>query len=58
VDGKTQTFPARPGAKEVSFDVQLTIDRSYTVKAELLDGTDKVITGGYYVYCHKIANDR
>jgi len=58
VDGKTQTLPAGPGAQEVSFDVQLTTDRSYSVKAELLDGTDKVITGGYYVYCHKTANDR
>ena len=53
VDGKTQTLSAAPGAKEVSFDVQLTADRRYPVKAELLDGSDQVIAGGYYVYCRK-----
>lgn len=53
VDGKTQTLPAAPGAKEVSFDIQLANDRSYSVKAELLDSADKLIAGGYYVYCRK-----
>ncbi len=53
VDGKTQILPAAPGAKEVSFDIQLTADRCYPVKAELLDGSDQVIAGGYYVYCRK-----
>lgn len=58
VGEKTQTLAAAAGAKEVSFDIQLTTDRSYSVKAELLDGADQVITGGYYVYCRKKANDR
>ena len=53
VGEKTQTLAAAAGAKEVSFDVQLTTDRSYPVKAEFLDGADQVITGGYYVYCRK-----
>ena len=53
VDGKTQILPAAPGAKEVSFELPLTADRSYPVKAELLDGSDQVIAGGYYVYCRK-----
>ena len=55
VDGKTQTLPAARGAKEVSFDIQLAPDRSYSVKAELLDSADKLIAGGYYVYCRKIS---
>ncbi len=53
VDGTMQTLPAAPGAKEVSFDIQLTADRRYPVKAELLDGSGQVIAGGYYVYCRK-----
>ena len=53
VGEKTQTLPAAAGAKEVSFDLKLEADSSYTVRAELLDAADKVIAGGYYVYCRK-----
>ncbi|MEI7948268.1 MAG: sulfatase, partial [bacterium] len=53
VGEKTQTLPAAAGTKEISFDIQLTTDRSYSVKAELLDPSGKVITGGYYVYCRR-----
>ncbi len=53
VGEKTQTLAAAAGAKEGSFDFQLTTDRSFPVKAELLDPSGKVITGGYYVYCRK-----
>lgn len=53
VGEKTQTLPAATGAKEVSFDLELETDRSYPVKAELLDGSGEVIAGGYYVYCRR-----
>ena len=53
VGEKTQTLPAAAGTKEISFDIQLMTDRSYPVKAELLDPSGKVITGGYYVYCRR-----
>ncbi|MBM3861500.1 MAG: arylsulfatase [Verrucomicrobia bacterium] len=53
VGEKTQTLAAAAGTKEVSFDIQLATDRSYPVKAELLDPSGKVITGGYYVYCRR-----
>jgi hypothetical protein len=53
VDGKPQTRPAAAGATEVSFDMELDAGRSYPVKAELLDRSDQVIAGGYYVYCRK-----
>jgi len=48
-----QTLPAAPGAKQVSCGIQLTADRRYPVKAELLDGSGQVIAGGFYVYCRK-----
>lgn len=53
VGEETQTLAAAAGAKEVSFDVKLEADRSYPVKAELLDRSGKVIAGGYSVYCRK-----
>ncbi len=53
VGGKSQTLSAASGAKEVSFKMELEPDRSYSVKAELLDRSDKVIAGGYYVYCRR-----
>ena len=51
VGGQTQTSTVGSGGKEVSFDLQLEADHSYPVKAELLDSSEKVIAGGYYVYC-------
>jgi arylsulfatase A-like enzyme len=53
VGEKTQTLPAAAGAKNVSFDLELAADRSYAVKAELLDRSGEVIAGGYYVYCQR-----
>lgn len=55
VGRETQTVAAAAGAKEVSFNLKLEVDRTYSVKAELLDRSDKVIAGGYYVYCRKEA---
>jgi len=52
--GKTQTLPSPKDAKHVSFDVELEANRTYDVKAELLDTAGGVIAGGYYVYCSKI----
>lgn len=51
VGEKTQSFPADAGAKEISFHLKLEADRSYPVKADLLDPSGKMIAGGYYVYC-------
>jgi hypothetical protein len=53
VGEKTQTVAAAAGSKAVSFDIQLTTDGNYPVKAELLDSAGQVITGGYFVYCRK-----
>lgn len=53
VGEKTQTLPAAPGAKQVSFDLELAEGSSYPVKADLLDRSNGVITGGYYVYCRR-----
>ena len=53
VGERSQTLPAVPGAKEVSFDLELATGSSYPVKAELLDNSGKVIAGGYYVYCRR-----
>ena len=50
VGDKTQTLPAAEGAKEVTFQVDLQNNQSQSVKAELLDNTGKVLSGGYYVY--------
>lgn len=57
VGEKTQSLAATRAAKEVSFDIQLTTDRNYPVKAELIDSAGQVITGGYFVYCSKTTND-
>jgi arylsulfatase A-like enzyme len=53
VGENSQTLPAAAGVREVSFTVDLAADRTYPVKAELLDPSAKVIAGGYYVYCHR-----
>ena len=53
VGGKSQILPAAAGAREVSFDLELEVDRSYHVNAELLDSSGKTISGGYYVYCRR-----
>ncbi len=50
VGDKTQTLPAADGANEVIFKIDLQKDQSQSVKAELLDISGKVISGGYYVY--------
>jgi arylsulfatase A-like enzyme len=53
VGDETRTVPASAGAKQVTFDVELETERSYAVKAELLDGSGQVLAGGYYVYCQR-----
>jgi hypothetical protein len=55
VGGETQTLAAVAGVQGVAFDLTLEADRSYPVKAELLDGSGKVLAGGYYVYCRREA---
>lgn len=51
VGEQTNTVAAAEGTKQVSFDLKLEADKSYSIKAELLDRSDKVIAGCYYVYC-------
>lgn len=53
VGDKARILPVPNGARLVSFELELSPDVSYPVKAEFLDDSGEVIAGGCYVYCSK-----
>ena len=55
VGDRTQTLPVNGETKQVDFNFDLETGRGLDVKAELLDGSGKLLAGGYYVYCRFVS---